>query len=343
MNTMIRTMLATIGLLTLGACINWGKSELFASVLFTGLGILIAISLHEVGHVVGGVIAKSKLMFYAAGLIAVKRTEQGNLRVTWPENWTQVSGYVQIEHDEQRLEKSILYTVLAGPLASLLVSSLYFSNLFLFQVTGIASFLLFVVTSLPYQLNGFFSDGYTVLQVAKNNTVFTNYYRMTNKLLAKSHPSTWDKTLQSKASSVSASKLSTPELAIYLMYLFYSAIETDTTYYLKKFYGTIDIHSLKANHKSVLAGVYHYYIATQYILGDPITISKNEMDELPIIDPLSSARTNALLSGTPEENEVYMQYVKTIKKDSHSFLQAEKRFFCEWYLDPTQFGNDSLK
>ncbi|MBD7909091.1 hypothetical protein [Sporosarcina gallistercoris] len=327
MNTITRTMLATAGLLTVGACINWEKSELFAGVLFTGLGILIAISLHEAGHVVGGVIAKSKLMFYSAGVIAVQRTEQGNLRVTWPENWTQVSGYVQIEHDEQRLEKSILYTVLAGPLASLLVSSLYFSNLFLFQVIGTTSFLLFVVTSLPYQLNGFFSDGYTVLQVAKNNTVFTNYYRMTNKLLAKSHPSTWDKTLQSKASSVSASKLSTPELAIYLMYLFYSAIETDNTYYLKKFYQSIDIHSLKANHKSVLAGVYHYYIATQYFLGEPITISKNEMDELPVIDPLSSARTNALLSGTPMVNETYMQYVKTIKKDSHSFLEAEKRFF----------------
>ncbi|MDW0108893.1 hypothetical protein [Sporosarcina aquimarina] len=333
MNTISRTMLATAGLLTLGACINWDKSELFAGVLFTGLGILIAISLHEAGHVVGGVIAKSKLMFYAAGLLAIKRTERGNLQVTWPENWTQVSGYVQIEHDEQRLEKSIFYTVLAGPVASLLVSSLHFSDLFLFQVIGITSFLLFVVTSLPYQLNGLFSDGYTVLQVAKNNPVFINYYRMTNKLLAKNQPSTWDKTLQSKASSVPASQLTTPELAIYLMYLFYSAIETDNTYYLKKFYQSIDIHSLKANHKSVLAGVYHYYIATQYFLGEPITISKTEMDEFPIIDPLSSARTNALLSGTPVVNEAYMQYVKTIKKDSHSFLQAEKRFFEHYVVN----------
>lgn len=333
MNTVTRTMLATGGLLTLGACIDWGKSELFAGVLFTGLGILIAISLHEAGHVVGGMIVKSKLMFYAAGLLAIKRTERGKLRVTWPENWSQVSGYVQIEHSEQRLEKSILYTVLAGPLASILVSSLSFSNFFLFQVIGITSFLLFVVTSLPYQMNGLFSDGYTVLQVAKNNTVFINYYRMTNKLLAKSHSSTWDKTLQMKASNIPASKLSTPELAIYLMYLFYSAIETDNKYYLKKFYQSIDIHGLKANHKSVLAGVYHYYIATQYYLGEPITISKNVMDELPVIDPLSSARTNALLSGTPLVKEAYMQYVKTIKKDSHSFLQAEKRFFEHYVVN----------
>lgn len=327
LNKITRTMLAVAGLLTVGACIDWDKSTLFAHVLFTGLGIMLAISLHEAGHVIGGILAKSKLMFYAAGPLAVKRTERGSLAVAWTDSWTQVFGYVQIEHDEQRLEKSIVYTVLAGPLASLLVSSLYFSNVFLFQMVGLTSFLLFLATCLPYQLNGFFSDGYTVLQVARNNTVFINYYRMTNKLLAKSNPSTWDKTLQRKASSVPASKLSTPELAIYLMYLFYCAIETDNTYYLKKFYHSIDIHSLKVKHKSLLAGVYHYYIATQYFLGEPITITKKEMDELPVIDPLSSARTNALLSEMPMINEAYMQFVKTIKKNSYSFLQAEKRFY----------------
>ncbi|MDW0111503.1 hypothetical protein [Sporosarcina aquimarina] len=331
MNKITRILVGSAALLTLGACINWDKSTLFAHVLFTGLGILLAISLHEGGHVIGGILAKSKLMFYAAGPLAVKRTERGKLTVAWTDSWTQVFGYVQVEHDEQRLEKSILYTVLAGPLASLLVSSLYFSDVFLLQVTGLTSFLLFLATCIPYQLNGFFSDGYTVLQVAKNNPVFINYYRMTNKLLAKRDSSTWDKTLQSKASSVPASELSTPELAIYLMYLFYSAIETDNTYYLKKFYRTIDIPSLTVKHKSQLAGVYHYYIAAQYFLGLPITISKKEMDELPVIDPLSSARTNALLSETPMVDEAYIAYLKTIKKDSYSFLQAEKKFF-EYYV-----------
>ena len=340
MNKISLKMVVAAVLLILGACINWDKSTLFAHVLFTGLGIMIAISIHEAGHVMGGILAKSKLMLYAAGPLAVKRTEYGNLTVAWTDSWTQVFGYVQIEHDERRLEKSILYTVLAGPLASLFVSILYFSDVFLFQVIGMTSFLLFVVTCFPYQLNGFFSDGYTSLQVVKNNTVFINYYRMTNKLLAKRHPSTWDKTLQSKASSVPASKLTTPELAIYLMYLFYSAIETDNTYYLKKFYQTIDIHSLRVKHKSLLAGVYHYYIATQYFLGEPITILKEEMDELPVIDPLSSARTNALLGETPMEKDAYMQYIQTIKQDSHSFLRAERRFF-EHYVESYAPNNSS--
>lgn len=333
MNKITRIMLGSAGLLTVGACIDWDKSTLFAHILFTGLGILLAISLHEAGHVIGGIFAKSKLMFFAAGPLAVKRIERGNLTVAWTDSWTQVFGYVQIEHDEQRLEKSIFYTVLAGPLASLLVSSLCFSNVFLFQVTGLTSFLLFLATCFPYQLNGFFSDGYTVLQVAKNNTVFINYYRMTNKLLAKRDSFTWDKALQHKASSVPASKLSTPELAIYLMYLFYSAIETDNTYYLKKFYQTIDLHNLTVNHKSLLAGVYHYYIAAQYFLGEQISISKKEMDELPVIDPLSSARTNALLNTKPNVNEAYSEYLKTVKKDSHSFLHAEKRFYEHYVVN----------
>lgn len=327
MNKVSSTIILGMGLLALGAFMDWSKSEAFSSFFFTVLGIFIAIGLHELGHTIGGFAIKSRFMMYVVGPFTIRRNEDDRIEFVWTDSWAHVGGLVQFEHSQHNMERAILVAVVCGPLASFITSVLYFSDHFLLQIIGLTSFLLFIATSFPYNLTGFFSDGYTALQVFKNNPIFIDYYRMTNMMTRKESPDKWDLQLQQKVSKISASQLTTVELVIYLMFLFYSAIETENTMYLRRFYQSIDFKKINSKHKGQLAAIYHYYIATQYLLGEDITITQKNLETVPAIDPLSNARTKAILSSNPAMEETYAQYMKDVSTNTYSFLQVEKKFY----------------
>lgn len=329
MSKVASTILSILGLLTIGAVFDWSKSDAFTSILLTFLAVLSALAIHEIGHVCGAVLARSSVLTFAVGPIKVKRLENNKVKWGWVDSWSEVGGYVQIEHRQQKIENAILISIFGGPLASLLLASVYFTNVYFLEILGVTSFLLFIATMLPYNVTGFFSDGYTILQILKNNKLFINYYKMTNYLLAKDSPEKWDKGLQEEVGVIDAKQLSPTELSIYLMFLFYSAVETRQTYCLKQFYKTIDLEQAasQASHKGQLAAIYHYYVATQYLLGEPVTISDLQLQELPAFDALSVARTNALLTQDPQAHARYSAQLANVNQTSYSFLQVEKKFY----------------
>ena len=168
------TIFSTLSILTLGAIVDWSKADAFTSILLALIAIFIALAIHEIGHICGALMARSTILIYAVGPIKIKRMENNRLKWGWVDSWLDVGGYVQIEHRQHKIENSILMTVFGGPLASLLLAPAYFTNVYLLQITGVTSFLLFIVTMLPYNLTGFYSDGYTIIQVLKNNKLFLN-------------------------------------------------------------------------------------------------------------------------------------------------------------------------
>ena len=333
MSKVASTILSIFGLLTIGAVVDWSKSDAFTSILLTFLAVLGALAIHEIGHVCGALWSRSNVLTFAVGPIKVKRLENNQLKWRWVDSWSEVGGYVQIEHRQQKIENAILISVFGGPLASLLLASVYFTNVYFLEILGVTSFLLFIATMLPYNLSGLFSDGHTILQILKNNKLFINYYKMTNYLLAKDSPGKWDKGLQEEVGAIDAKQLSPTELSIYLMFLFYSAVETHQTYCLKQFYQTIDLEQAasQASHKGQLAAIYHYYVAIQYLLGEPVTISDSQLQEVPAFDALSVARTKALLVQDPQARARYSEQLVNVNQTSYSFLQVEKKFY-ERYL-----------
>lgn len=333
MSKVANTIISIFGLLTIGAVANWSKSDAFTSILSTFLAILVALAIHEIGHVCGSLLARSNVLTFAVGPIKFKRLENNEFKWGWVDSWSEVGGYVQIKHRQQKIENAILISVFGGPIASLLLAPIYFTNVYFLEVLGLTSFLLFLATILPYNLTGFFSDGYTILQISKNNNLFINYYKMTNYLLAKDSPEKWDKELQIEAGRVDAQQLSPTELSIYLIFLFYSAVETGKLDDLYQFYKTIDLTKVtsQASHKGQLAAIYHYYVAIQYLLCEPITISESQLQELPAFDALSVARTQALLVQDSQTSRAYSKQLATINQTSYSFLQGEKKFY-EQYL-----------
>lgn len=328
MSKVASTILSIFGLLTIGAIIDWSKSDAFTSVVLTLLAIFVALMIHELGHVCGAMVSRSKVLTFAVGPIKVKRMENDQYKWGWVDSWSEVGGYVQIEHHQKKIENAILISVFGGPLASLVLASVYFSPIYFLEIVGVTSFFLFLVTMLPYNATGFFSDGYTMLQILKNNNVFINYYKMTNHLLAKDAPKKWGKELQEEVGMIDAKRLTPTELSIYFIFLFYSAVETRELSHLRQFYHTIDLHQIssQASHQGQLAAIYHYYVATQYLLGEPITITESQLQDLPAFDALSVARTKAILTQNVEAYERYAKHLTHVDQTSYSFLQAEKKF-----------------
>ena len=118
------------------------------------------------------------------------------------------------------------------------------------------------------------------------------------------------------------------------MLLFYSAVETRQLYCLKTFYQTIDLEQFisQVSHKGQLAAIYHYYVAIQYLLGELVTISDLQLQDLPAFDALSVAHTKALLTQEPQACARYSEQLANVNQTSYSFLQVEKKFY-EQYLN----------
>ncbi|HRI61567.1 MAG TPA: M50 family metallopeptidase [Saprospiraceae bacterium] len=162
-----------------------GEKMLFIALTFFAIWLVIA--LHELGHLLAGLVQGFRLALYTAGFLGVRGTEHGaqvffnrdlnlvgGLAATFPEHL--VSG--------PALRRKFAWIVAAGPLTSLIVGiaglvigrmvwlqmdasaplATKASLLFLF-VTGIMSCLIFLATSLPLPTSGFMTDGARLLSL----------------------------------------------------------------------------------------------------------------------------------------------------------------------------------
>ena len=156
-----------------------GQKALFIALAF--FAIWLAIALHELGHLLAGLLQGFRLALYTAGFLGVRGTEKGakmffnsdinllgGLAATFPE---QVSSGPE-------LRRKFAWIVAAGPLASLAAGVIgiaggwlllqqahtpatlaEMAGMALLFVTGFMSALLFLVTSLPLPSRGFMTDG----------------------------------------------------------------------------------------------------------------------------------------------------------------------------------------
>lgn len=156
-----------------------GSRALFIALAF--FAIWLAIALHELGHLLAGLLQGFRLALYTAGFLGVRGTEKGakmffnsdinllgGLAATFPE---QVSSGPE-------LRRKFAWIVAAGPLASLAAGVIGIASgwlllqqthtpatlaemagLALLFITGFMSALLFLVTSLPLPSRGFMTDG----------------------------------------------------------------------------------------------------------------------------------------------------------------------------------------
>jgi len=147
------------------------ESALSNTIFFSSvvLAPFVAIALHELGHLFAGLLQNFKTELYVVGFLGIKR-ENNKLRVYFNTN-VQYFGGVAATSPTKLLEETDLINkykliLISGPIASLVVAFaaigyfLFNNSLFnpFFGILGVASFGIFLATTLPEKTGIFFTD-----------------------------------------------------------------------------------------------------------------------------------------------------------------------------------------
>lgn len=187
-NKKIKQGLIFLGILAGGMAFGYGLGPLLDSSLFSFLDLrtketgwpkwaivlmilfvpLVVIALHELGHLIAGLVQGFKFQLYVVGLLGIKRTEQDTIRPYFNTNLGFAGGVAATTPAIVRPENVDRFAnvVLAGPLTSLISVPLFLVLAlvttppwpFIFFIGAITSFLIFLATTLPGKSGAFYSD-----------------------------------------------------------------------------------------------------------------------------------------------------------------------------------------
>lgn len=143
------------------------KPSVFIALPITFVAILLAMAVHELGHLLSGMAQGFRFELYVVGPLGIKR-EDGKIKVYLNKNVAMMGGIAATlpTRQDPNNRKKFARLILAGPLTSLAYGFLclgiaYFSvtlTAFFFYVTGACSIALFFATTLPTKTGIYFTD-----------------------------------------------------------------------------------------------------------------------------------------------------------------------------------------
>jgi hypothetical protein len=142
---------------------------------------LVVITVHELGHVAGGLLVRFRFLLLVVGPLKLVNSQAG-LKFEWNTNLAMIGGLAAcLPTDTHNLRRRFIALVAGGPLASL-VFGLAVSGLaywlgprtslpaFALLITGIMSLAIGGVTLVPGRTAGFMTDGAQILQLLRGGT-----------------------------------------------------------------------------------------------------------------------------------------------------------------------------
>jgi len=150
------------------------------------IAYLVCILIHELGHVVGGLLMGNTFSFMTVGPFQWIK-EDGRLQFQWNSDMSTFGGLaLTLPNKVEGFKKRRLIVIGGGPLASLLLFAVAWwislsvpegyrlGNLF-FKILSFFSLLIFVVTIIPAKVGGFMTDGMQLLRTLKNDASAKKY------------------------------------------------------------------------------------------------------------------------------------------------------------------------
>jgi hypothetical protein len=167
------------------------------------LAVLLVIAVHEAGHLAGGLSRGMRFLLYVVGPFQISRSDQG-LRFNWVFNLGTFGGLAACLPDPDKpLRQQLIWLVLGGPLASLLLAVIAMLLAIVLEgaiaawslIIALLSAIIFLVTAAPFRSGGFMSDGAQFLEVRRGGEGVTARHRLSmlmGQSLAGRRPSEWD-------------------------------------------------------------------------------------------------------------------------------------------------------
>ncbi len=137
--------------------------------------ILLVLAIHELGHLIGAFSRGMKFLLFVVGPFQWMQTSEG-IRFSLVFNLGSFGGMAAALPDPDReFSPQMKRLAMGGPLASLVLAALCVAvgfmlsgkPAFYFHFVGGFSFLIFLVTALPFRAGGFMSDGMQLLELMR--------------------------------------------------------------------------------------------------------------------------------------------------------------------------------
>lgn len=198
-----------------------GKPSIWAVLISIPIGFYLAIILHELGHVLGGLIMGNDFVFVTAGPLKLS-TEEGSLKLSLNKH-INLSGGLAMTLPKKvegfRLRRFVV--IFAGPFFSFLSALICFclyvfswpslsANIQVFILLfGLLSLMIFMITIIPQNMNGMMTDGYQLLMILRDDDKAKQYADMLHLTALNQQgksPSEYPKGILDKYASMSIEK-----------------------------------------------------------------------------------------------------------------------------------------
>ncbi|MFP7173885.1 zinc metalloprotease [Priestia filamentosa] len=304
------------------------------TILITGLllGGWLAITLHEVGHVIFGKLVGFEFILFTTGPIQVEKTLKG-IALRENRNWTHIGGIAvmmppSVEKKEM-VNKQILYSA-GGPILSLLFG---LTGIILYKQIehvvllsfAIMNLGILVVTMIPMGKGGIGSDGYFILSLLKRNQKsleLMDEMLISKELLSSKKPSEWNMTYIKLARE----KKPSVDNVLYGMMIYYLEIEQNGIQSAKeKLSGYTSIPVTKKN-KRALGTFIHMEQLAAFLMGygeKQLHKIRKLQEWLSPIEPISFYRGQAMIAHLQDKD---LQALKNIKKTKEIIEKNEKTY-----------------
>lgn len=199
-----KKILSIVGLLLGGGAVGYGLGALlkgtidkeqwgldvngFSMIALLLLSFFLVLLIHELGHIVGGLISGNTFAMLIVGPLKVEKEEE-KLRWRLNKSLSAFGGLaLTMPNRTDNFKRRRALTVAAGPGASLLLAIIGLGAVFLTDpmilqgafrfflfCLGSLSLIIFIVTIIPMQSGGFLSDGMQLVQIFSNNPSAKRY------------------------------------------------------------------------------------------------------------------------------------------------------------------------
>jgi len=308
--------------------------------------VLLVLAIHELGHVICGLIVGLKFKFMTVGPITVQK-EKGKIRIRENKIWMYVGGVAMLVPSSTHtpnLSKKWAWMTLSGPLTSFVFGIVsgyiymvsYYHMLLYFSVLHLA---IFVVTAIPIK-GTLLSDGMQFLILIKDDEKAREHLytiQVSSELFSYKRPEDWDERLIELSEEKLKEDKSISEIMSGLMLVFYARADQEgmekAIVYLEKI---VQLPVTKEN--KYFVGSFHSWYLLYRVLyqkeGLSLQEAKNHAKAITRLDLHGYYRAQGIIKYLEQDIETFHIYMKkadkelkTAEKSELGYLQLEREWF----------------
>lgn len=340
------SMTAVLVLSILYGVIRAGKLETMLNIwAVVGISLLV-IAIHELGHVIFGLISGLKFRFMTVGPITIQK-EKGKLRIRENKLWAYFGGVATLvppSIETPNLSKKWAWMTLGGPITSLLfgITSGYIYMVSYYQYLlyfSVFHFMIFAVTIMPIK-GTLMSDSVQFLILIKDDEKAREHLytiQVSGELFSYKRPKDWDERLVELSEEKLKEDKSIREIMSGLMLVFYARADQEGMERAMPYVEQI-VQLPVTKENKFFVGSFHSWYLLYKVLQQRESLSLREAKEhakaITKMDLHGYYRTQGIvkyLEGNMEASRIYMKKadkeLKSAEKSEMGYLQLEREWF----------------